>query len=242
MPALDLTRYEHILLDMNGTFVFSFDRFGPGEDFGATYTARGHSTLTAQAAQARVRAAYDYMAVRYVDEAHYHDFPSVRRALEATRPLEEQESDDLIAELVDTFTQHELGFLPGEHQDALRWLAARRPISVLSNLWSPPEAWLELLEALGLRQNFHAMFFSSEGSEMKPHPAFFERAIDHLAAAPARILFVGDSYRCDVAGARGVGMDVVWLHGDRRLDAPLPDRVWAAADLPSWVASMAAGE
>ena len=212
-----LDAYEHILLDMNGTFVFGFDRFGLDEDFGATYERRGHASLAREEAQARVRAAYDYMAVRYIDEAYYHRFPTVAEALRATsdgRVL----AQAVVDELVDTFTQHELGYLPDTHREALYRLRENKPLSVLSNLWAPKDQWLDKFAEWGIADLFDHLHFSSDGAEMKPHPAFFERALSYIGLSPKRVLYVGDSYRCDVMGARGVGMDVVWLSGGKEDD------------------------
>lgn len=43
MPFLD--NFSAILLDMNGTFMFGHDRFGPEEDYYATYCVMGGCAL-----------------------------------------------------------------------------------------------------------------------------------------------------------------------------------------------------
>jgi putative hydrolase of the HAD superfamily len=45
----------------------------------------------------------------------------------------------------------------------------------------------------------------------KPDPRIFQAALDALRASPAEAVFVGDSLRRDMAGARGMGMRHVWL-------------------------------
>jgi putative hydrolase of the HAD superfamily len=45
----------------------------------------------------------------------------------------------------------------------------------------------------------------------KPNPAFFLMAADAAGVRPDEALMVGDSYRADVRGAWGAGMDAVWL-------------------------------
>ncbi len=235
-PLTSLAKYRHVLLDMNGTFVFDYDRFGADADFGATYRELGYTHLSAAEAHTLVRDAYDHMIVRYVDPAYYHAFPSVAAAVRATavRVL----SEGLIAELVDTFAHHELGYLPAPHARAIEQLAIMRPVSVLSNLWAPPALWHELLARDGFRQNFRHLLFSSEGAPIKPHADFFGRAVRELGSPAADILYVGDSYRCDVMGALGVGMDVVWLQGDQALVEPHRAGVFVAADLVAWVAGL----
>jgi putative hydrolase of the HAD superfamily len=46
---------------------------------------------------------------------------------------------------------------------------------------------------------------------LKPDPQIFFRALAELRADPAQAIFVGDSLRRDMAGARAVGMPHVWL-------------------------------
>ena len=46
---------------------------------------------------------------------------------------------------------------------------------------------------------------------LKPDPQIFFHALAALRAVPAEALFVGDSLRRDMAGARAVGMPHVWL-------------------------------
>ena len=46
-----LARFTVVLLDMNGTFMFGGDRFGPEQDFAATYHALGGRRLAAQVVQ-----------------------------------------------------------------------------------------------------------------------------------------------------------------------------------------------
>ena len=226
-----LERYDHILLDMNGTFLFGFDRFGEDEDFAQTYKDLGFGCLGAEEVNRRVRKAYAYMAVRYLDEAHYDDFPSVEEALERSdaMPLSAENK----AQLVHTFAMHELGHLPSVHAEALHSLAAQRPLHVLSNLWSPADIWLHAFQNWGLDRLFGIMLFSSEDRYIKPHAMVFQRVLDRIGANADRVLYIGDSYRCDVLGARNAGLDVVWLHGGKPLPDLGSDGIYAELDLPS---------
>ena len=227
----DLNRYDHLLLDMNGTFVLEFDRFGSEQDFGATYQRLGYRSLAPNEAHQRVRAAHNYMAVRYTDEAYYANFPSVTEAFLETSP--EVLSTETIAELVATFTAHELGVLPPGYKVALKNLSARKPLSVLSNLWSPKDRWLKQFAQWGILGYFHSLYFSSDGPEIKPHPAFFNRALQPIRQGnPAtRVLYVGDSHRCDVLGAVAAGIDVVWLSTEDSIRSTQGQPVAKFADL-----------
>jgi putative hydrolase of the HAD superfamily len=48
----------------------------------------------------------------------------------------------------------------------------------------------------------------------KPHPCIFEQALAQMELTPSRALYVGDSYRHDVDGARRAGIDPVLVVRD----------------------------
>ena len=48
---------------------------------------------------------------------------------------------------------------------------------------------------------------------IKPSPRLFIQALDALRVSPQDALFVGDSLRHDVRGARAVGLRTVWIRG-----------------------------
>ncbi|MCK5738201.1 HAD family hydrolase [bacterium] len=53
------------------------------------------------------------------------------------------------------------------------------------------------------------MVFSTEVSAVKPTPKIFKKTLELFAVSADQTLFVGDSYRYDVAGSQRVGMDAV---------------------------------
>ncbi len=88
---------------------------------------------------------------------------------------------------------------------------------LVSNAFDP--GWLlhEDLERMGLAERLDTAVFSSEVGKRKPHPLPFEVALSRLGAAPERSMFVGDSLRADVAGAKELGMTTVqalWFRVD----------------------------
>ena len=243
--GFSLDAYDHVLLDMNGTFVLDFDDFGAGADFAATYARLGFGALPGPVVQAAVRRAYEYMAARYVDPAYYDRFPTVGAALAATGA-----PTGHAAELTATFAEHELGHVPPGHVAALRSLAARRPLSLLSNLWAPPRRWRRAFATWGIADLFQTHVFSSEqvnplagtpaSTFIKPHPGLFAVALARLRSPPRRVLYVGDRYERDVVGAAAAGMDCFWLHGDQTVSPEHAGSVGAAVDLPAFARRVAA--
>ena len=215
--------YDFLLLDMNGTFLVDFDNFDPDQDFAATYDGLGYTSLAAEVVQQSVRNAYEYLAERYADPRYYDCFPSVAQAVSqsARQRLSEQE----VHELVDTFAVHEFGRLTDDHERALRHLASKFPLTVLSNLWAPKARWLSAFKRWGIASLFGACHFSSDGPNIKPSAILFQRALSDIGSrlGEGKTLYIGDSYRCDVLGAQGAGIDCVWLTGDDP-SIPTPDQ------------------
>jgi putative hydrolase of the HAD superfamily len=84
------------------------------------------------------------------------------------------------------------------------------------------------IAALGLPPLVDAIVLAADhGSGCgKPEPAPFLHACLALGVTPAHTVFVGDDLRCDIAGARAVGMKTIWLPA-----APRPEPAPACADL-----------
>lgn len=87
-------------------------------------------------------------------------------------------------------------------------LAARHRIGIVSNFYGNLQA---VLEETGLAPHVGVAVDSTLVGCKKPDPRIFQAALDALAATPAEAVFVGDSLKRDMAGARGMGMRHVWL-------------------------------
>lgn len=69
----------------------------------------------------------------------------------------------------------------------------------------------EIVAGLGLDRYLDFVLASGAVGIAKPNPAFFRVAAENVGVEPAEALMVGDSYRADVSGAWGAGMDALWL-------------------------------
>jgi putative hydrolase of the HAD superfamily len=67
------------------------------------------------------------------------------------------------------------------------------------------------IDALGLRERMDVVLISETEGLRKPDAALFRRAAERLEMAASDCLFVGDNPVVDVLGARGAGMQAVWL-------------------------------
>jgi len=91
------------------------------------------------------------------------------------------------------------------------------------------------IQRFGLADMFNVVELSSEIGVRKPSPIIFEAALKKAAAAPDQSVFVGDSLKMDISGARYVGMRTVYLNVSGEADdAGLADaEISSLAELPS---------
>src|SRR2546425_12726246 len=73
---------------MNGTLMFGGDRFGPDQDYAATYRSLGGSRLAPEVVQAAIPACYEIMERIYNDPAPCDSFPPVIDTLRTLPPAE----------------------------------------------------------------------------------------------------------------------------------------------------------
>lgn len=72
----------------------------------------------------------------------------------------------------------------------------------------------------GLESYFDVVWASAYAGCNKPHPGIFQQAMAQMEVTPDSVLYVGDSYRHDVVGARNAGIDVVLLDRDGQVEPP----------------------
>jgi len=95
--------------------------------------------------------------------------------------------------------------------DTLRWLQERglKVGAVTDRAYGGPR-FLAELEEYGVEPYLQVVTISSNVGYVKPHPKIFQHALDALEVRAEETVMVGDSLRCDVAGAKGMGMVAVW--------------------------------
>ena len=94
-------------------------------------------------------------------------------------------------------------------------------LALLSDL--PPERKLELL---GLTGRFESSLCSEDSGFLKPAPEPFAMLASRLCMPAHRILYVGNSPRIDVAGAKAAGMSSAVVSRRRVAGADLSFRDW----------------
>jgi HAD superfamily hydrolase (TIGR01549 family) len=226
-----LSRFTVVLLDMNGTFMFGGDRFGPEQDFAATYHRLGGRRLAAQAVNDGIRACFDELGVIYEDPTRCDSFPAVLetlRALPTTRDLPESE----LRLLEGVIAEHEIGTVSDAYAQALKRLAAGHRLGLIANIISRKGPWVNEFARAGVLDLFATTVFSSDTSSIKPSRKLFDQALRAFDAPTSEVVFVGDSLRCDIGGAAGAGLASIWINRTGYVPQPgSPEPTFVIRDL-----------
>lgn len=114
---------------------------------------------------------------------------------------------------------------PPEYVAAVRRVAQSHRLGLLSN-FDDSQTGREILADTGVSHLFEAVIISADLAMRKPNPLIFQRMLEMLSLGPDEILFVGDTPREDVVGARNAGIPIAWLSRGKGLlpeGIPAPD-------------------
>jgi len=208
-----LERYPVVVFDMHGVLMFGHDRFDAAQDFHRTYRAVGGRRLTEDDVRRAILACFDGMRADCETPARYDDFLSLREALQRYGDAPERELDHMTL----VFALHECGLVPDPCAELLSRLARTHRLGLVTNVWAPKHLWLREFERAGVSDLFAHMGFSSDSRSIKPSSKLFREALRALQAEPEQVLFVGDSLRHDMEGAKQVGMKTAWVTSEKRV-------------------------
>lgn len=101
---------------------------------------------------------------------------------------------------------------PAENETALESVSKKGyRMAIVSNFDYAPAAYA-LIEKFRIGRFFERIVISEEVGWRKPKPVIFTTAMELMGVSPRDVLFVGDNFGADICGAKGVGMDAVWLN------------------------------
>jgi HAD superfamily hydrolase (TIGR01549 family) len=99
---------------------------------------------------------------------------------------------------------------PAARIEAVRRIAPYYRLGLLSN-FDDARCGREVLEDTGLAHLFEVVVISAEVRLRKPDRRIFDHMCELLRVAPHEVLFVGDTPRDDMLGAREAGMRTAWI-------------------------------
>ena len=152
------------------------------------------------------------MASLYRDPGCRDSFPAVRDVINVVAASQRVSQDDCLR-LERVVAEHEKGYVPDDFVEALRALAARHRLILVSNLWSNPAPWNDCLAASGVLPLFETTVFSSAHGCINPAERIYRIALDAAAVPPERVVFIGDDLISDIAVPRALGMATVHIRG-----------------------------
>jgi FMN phosphatase YigB (HAD superfamily) len=206
-----IEQFSTVLLDMNDTFMFGADQFGPDQDYSRVYRQLG-GTMGPSRVNQLIQSAYSYLDIRYPDPQYRETFPSLREAFlrgEDDVLLSDQELDLLI----ETFARHELGVVPPEYAAAIDRLSQKFRLGLVIDIWAPKARWIETLNQCGVLPLCEATSFSSDCGMVKPSPRPFLKVLEEMQVNPQDAVVIGDSVRRDLGGATAAGIQCILVGG-----------------------------
>ncbi len=213
MPTRFIDQFDVVLLDVSHTFMFDVDRFSDTEDYETTYHQIGGNLLSSGEIHRTIAALFDSMLADYEDPNCDDLFPSIFSYLKVLPESKDLPAGELQL-LARVLAMHEVGTIPATHAKALHRLYETHKLGVISNIWSSNDLYFREFERVGIRDLFDVIIFSSDHSCIKPSPYIFAKAIEVLGVDRSKIVFVGDSLKHDIAGAKAAGLSSVWINTD----------------------------
>jgi len=135
--------------------------------------------------------------------------------------------DGRVKRVVNAFFQDYLESLKTRKcaKKVLIWASSRYKTGLISNFTYAPVIHAALRK-LELNKFFNVILVSHEVGWRKPHPKIFRRALISLKVKPEEAIFVGDSPKEDIEGAKNLGMKTVFVSSqfyDRSMLETAPD-------------------
>lgn len=92
------------------------------------------------------------------------------------------------------------------------------------------------IDGLGIRDYFQIVLVSESLDVRKPDPKIFHMAMEELKVEPSEAVFVGDNPIADIAGAKAVGMQAIWVEDAYWEEPAIADgKITQLSDLPDLI-------
>lgn len=175
------------------------------------------------------QAMYDFLAMRYPRVVASLTVEAMRAAREKTAAAYPQMQHDFSFLRMQTLRDHAREFGYAEHmaEEAFEaFIQARNQVDLYDDVLPGLERLRPRfrlftasngnadLSRIGLAHYFERTIAARQVGVLKPDPAIFHKVIEGTDLAAHEVVYVGDDPALDVAGARGAGMQAVWVNRD----------------------------
>ncbi len=126
----------------------------------------------------------------------------------------------------DEIREAELALFP-ETVDVLGELRGHVKLGLLTN--GPSSLQWAKIRHLGIEDLFDEVVVSGDHGLVKPDPEIFYLTLEKLGSTPEESIYVGNSHKYDVQGAKNAGLPVVWRRNPDE-DEPVPEEEYPEPD------------
>lgn len=147
---------------------------------------------------------------KYLVEGGHTRLEQMRRTLDLLGITDEA----LALRLANTYLvrRHDALKLFPDALSVLGTLRERYPLGLITN--GPADVQREEIRLLELESHFSFVFIEGELGFGKPEPEVFRQAAEAAGCEPIELLFVGNSYKHDIAPAIAAGWKTAWIRRD----------------------------
>ena len=121
-------------------------------------------------------------------------------------------SDQLKDEYVEWFCKG-VSWSLSQNREWLKTLYGSYKLGVISNNFGNTRGWCDEYQLTPL---LDVIIDSTVFGVAKPDRRIFEAALSELNVAPSEAIYIGDSYKADMVGAKKVGMWTAWMVGNQK--------------------------
>lgn len=216
-----IDRFDVLLLDLGNTFMFDADRFKEVDDIYGTYKEFGGEDLNGHKVNQILLDVYRQI---YADCKVNGNCENIQPLVDYfnKHPAAGSLPTHELGLLEKVFTEHEIGRIPDRYIEVLKELAKTHRLGIISDIWAKSDRFYREFEKTGIRDLFEVIVFSSDIGIFKPSPKIFRKALEMLDADLSRVVYIGDSYRRDVIGAKTIGMSVIWINKEQTENLKMP--------------------
>jgi putative hydrolase of the HAD superfamily len=169
---------------------------------------------------------YDFLAQRYPRVVASMTIEMMRSAREQTAAAHPQMRHDFTFLRKQTLREHarEFGYAEAMAEEAFgAFIQARNEVDLYEDVLPALEqlrARYRLftasngnadLQTIGIAHFFERTIAARQVGALKPDPTIFHKVIEGTDLQPHEVVYVGDDPLLDVVGARGAGMQAIWI-------------------------------
>lgn len=163
-------------------------------------------------------------ANKRLEEPHFN--VRIENALKILGYLSDIENE-VIAEATNAFCEEFTKYvrIDEEALSTLKNLHRKYTLGIISN-FAIPECVDKLLKEKGLDSFLNVVIVSAAVNKRKPSPEIFQKALKNLGVNKGNVVFVGDTPKADIEGARSFGMKTIYIERrEQKMGKAFPDYV-----------------